>query len=138
MQKTKYGSTLAEDLLKQGMRVCFETIYTVYESLLAMVHCYSIYIILTNIDTLITLYLYVFMWNKINKTKIIDAINKTFLQITQVMEVARELTTILVRNDDLLGYQCNLLYFLKCLSLKSNILFNVINIVPQLKYKGIH
>ena len=72
----------------------------------------SIFIILTNVDTLITLYFYVCKWN-LKKTKIIDAINKTILQTTQVMEVARALTTVPINNDDLFGFQCNLLYFLK-------------------------
>lgn len=73
----------------------------------------SIFIILTNVDTLVTLYFYVYKWNKIKKTKTRDTINKTFLRITQFMEVAQTLTIILAKNDDLFGYQCNLLYFLK-------------------------
>jgi len=98
----------------------------------------SISIILTNLDTLITLYFYVFKWNnKINKMKIIDAINKTFLQITQVMEVARALTMILMENDERFGYQCNLLYFLKWLSVKIIHFVNVMDIVSQLKDKGL-
>ena len=59
----------------------------------------SIFVILTNVDTLITLYFYFCRWN-LKKRKIIEAINKAFDQITQVMEVARALTTILVKNDD--------------------------------------
>lgn len=34
------------------------------------------------------------------KKKTIDTINKTFIQITHVMEVARALTTVLEKNDD--------------------------------------
>lgn len=45
--------------------------------------------------------------------KIIDAINKKFLQITEVMEVARALTVVPMKNDGLFGYQQNLMYFLK-------------------------
>ena len=54
---------------------------------------------LTNVDILITLYFYVCRW-KLKKTKTINAINKTFLQITQVMEVARVVTTVPTKNDD--------------------------------------
>lgn len=60
-----------------------------------------------------THYFYVCIWNKIKKTKTIDAINKTFLQITQVMELSQALETVPEKNDYLFGYQCNLLYFLK-------------------------
>jgi flagellar basal body-associated protein FliL len=59
----------------------------------------SIFIILTNVDTLITLYFYFCRWN-LKKREKIEEINKTFVQITQVMEVARALTTILAKNDD--------------------------------------
>jgi len=44
MQEIKYGTTVAENLLQQSIRLGFETMCTVYKSLLAMVHCYSIYI----------------------------------------------------------------------------------------------
>jgi len=44
MQETKNGTTPANDLLQQGMTRGFETKYTFYESLHAIVHCYSIYI----------------------------------------------------------------------------------------------
>ena len=54
---------------------------------------------LTNIDTLITLYLYVCRW-KLKKMKTINAINKTFLQITQVMEVACAVIVVSTKNDD--------------------------------------
>ena len=42
--------------------------------------------------------------------KAIYAINKTFLQITQVMEVDLELVVGPAKNDDRFGYQCNLFY----------------------------
>ena len=35
-----------------------------------------------------------------NKKKSIDTMNKTFLKITQVMEVALAVTTIQAKNDD--------------------------------------
>jgi len=44
MQETKYGTTPIEELLHEGMRLNFEIMCIFYESLLAMVHCYSIYI----------------------------------------------------------------------------------------------
>lgn len=94
-----YGTTPTEKLFQQGIWLGFETICTFYESFIFMVHRYSIYIdvyylfqfiILTNVETLIRLYFYVCKWN-LKKTKTIDAINKKFLQITQVMEIARAL-----------------------------------------------
>jgi hypothetical protein len=61
----------------------------------------SIFIILTNPDTLITLSFYFCRWNHLKKRKTIEPINKTFDQITQVMEVAREcMTTVQTKNDD--------------------------------------
>ena len=59
----------------------------------------SIFIILTNVDRLITIYLYVCRWI-LKKKKIIEEINQTFRKITQGMEVDRVLTTILMKNDD--------------------------------------
>ena len=61
---------------------------------------YIIYfIILTNVNTLITLCFCVCRLN-MKKKKTIDAIKKTFVQINQVMEVARAVTTVPVKNDD--------------------------------------
>ena len=59
----------------------------------------EIFIIIMNVDTLITLYFYVCRWN-LKKKKTINIMNKKFLQITQVMEVARVVTTVLAKNDD--------------------------------------
>ena len=58
-----------------------------------------VFIILTNVYTLITIYFYVCRW-KVKKKKIINTVNKTFLKIIQVMEVARVVTTMPVKNDD--------------------------------------
>lgn len=44
MQEIKYGTMPPKYLLQQGMRLGFETMCTVYGSLLAMVHYYLIYI----------------------------------------------------------------------------------------------
>lgn len=44
MQETKYGTTPVEEMMQQGMTLGFETICMVYESLLSMVHCYSIHV----------------------------------------------------------------------------------------------
>lgn len=59
----------------------------------------SIFIMLTNVHKLITLHFYVCRW-KMKKMKTINAIKKTFLQITKVMEVARVVTSVLAKNDD--------------------------------------
>ena len=47
----------------------------------------AIFIILTNVYTFITVCFYVCRW-KVKKKKTINTVNKTFLKITQVMEVA--------------------------------------------------
>ena len=61
----------------------------------------SIFIILTNADTLITIYFYFCRWNHLKKRETIKPINKTFDQITQVMEVVWAcLTTVSTKNDD--------------------------------------
>ena len=59
----------------------------------------AIFIILTNVYTLITVYFYVCRWN-LKKKKTINTMNKKFLQITQVMGVAREMTSVSSKNDD--------------------------------------
>ena len=59
-----------------------------------------IFIISTNVDTVITLYLnYVFRL-KLKKKKTIEAIDKTFDQITQVMQVARAMRIVPMKDDD--------------------------------------
>lgn len=61
----------------------------------------SIFIILSNADTLITHSFYFCRWNHLKKRKTIEPINQPFKQITQVMEVAwARLTTIPTKNDD--------------------------------------
>ena len=59
----------------------------------------AIFIILTNVYTLISVYFYVCRW-KVKKKKTINAMNKTFLKITQVMEVALVVTVVQANNDD--------------------------------------
>ena len=59
----------------------------------------EIFIILTNVYTLISVYFYVCRW-KVKKKKTINTVNKTFLKITQVMEVALAVTSVPVKNDD--------------------------------------
>ena len=44
MQETKDGTVPTNELLKYGMKFGFEGIYIVHESILAMVHLFSIYI----------------------------------------------------------------------------------------------
>ena len=59
----------------------------------------EILIILTNVYTLISVYFYVCRW-KVKNKKTINVVNKTFLKITQVMEVALAVTTVQAKNDD--------------------------------------
>ena len=97
----------------------------------------AIFIILNNVDTLITLFFYVFRWN-LKKKKTINIMNKTFLQITQVMQVARAVTTIPMKNDDQYVWISKKgIVFFEIFVVKSNILFNVMDIVSKLKDKGI-
>ena len=59
----------------------------------------EIFIILTNVYTLIIVYFYVCRW-KVKKKKTINIVKKIFLKITQVMEVALAVTIVQVKNDD--------------------------------------
>ena len=107
MPETNYGATPTDEILKYGMLHGLERMYIVYESIVAMVHhffsiyidVYYLFIILTNVYTLITVYFYVCRW-KVKKKKTINVVNKTFLKITQVMEVALAVTTVQAKNDD--------------------------------------
>ena len=58
-----------------------------------------------------TIFFNVCRWNKTRKMKKIDAIKKTFLQMTQVTVVGRALTSVPTKNDDLFGYQCKMYFF---------------------------
>ena len=111
MQETKYGTTPIDEILKDGMVHGFERMCIVYESIVAMV-CHflfdlhwcilfniGIFIILTNVYTLILVYFYVCRW-KVKKKKTINVMNTTFLKITQVLEVALAVTVVQTKNDD--------------------------------------
>ena len=111
MQETKYGTVPTDEIFKDGMVHGFERMCIVYESIVAWCVIFlfylhwcilfniAIFIILTNVYTLISVYFYVCRW-KVKKKKTINAVNKTFLKITQVMEVAIALTTVRAKNDD--------------------------------------
>ena len=139
MQETKYGTTPIDEILKDGMLHGFERMCIVYESIVAMVcHFFSIYIdvyylilqfshwcilfniaifiILTNVYTLIIVYFYFCRW-KVKKKKTINTDNKTFLKITQVVEVALAVTTVQVKNDDHYVWisKQGVVFFEKCL-----------------------
>ena len=60
----------------------------------------AIFIILTNVYTLITVYFYVYRWKVKKIKKTINTVNKKFLKITQAMEVALAVTTVQAKNDD--------------------------------------
>ena len=59
----------------------------------------EIFIILTNVYTLITIYFYVCR-RKVKKKKTINTMKKTFLKITRVMEVARVVIAVQAKNND--------------------------------------
>ena len=65
--------------------------------------------------------------------------NKKFLKITQVMKVAQTMTIVQAKNDDHYVWisKQSILFFEIYMSMKSDILFNVMDIVFQLKDKGI-
>ena len=96
----------------------------------------AIFIILTNVYTIISIYFYVCRW-KVKKKKTMNTMNTTFLKITQVMELALAVTTVRAKIITMFGYQSKALYWLKYFSVKLDILFNVMDIVSQLKDKGI-
>ena len=93
MQETKYGTAATDEILKDGMVHGFEIMCIVYESIVVMVRYFSfrltliilfnieIFIILTNVYTLISVYFYVCRW-KVKKKKIMNTVNKKFLKIT--------------------------------------------------------
>ena len=64
---------------------------------------------------------------------------QNILKITQVMEVALAVTTVQVKNDDHYVWisKKGVLFFEIYMSVKLDILFNVMDIVSQLKDKGI-
>ena len=86
-----------KNVYHSGLNSCYAMFLFNLHSCLLFI---SIFIILTNVDTLITLYFYFCRWNHLKKRKTIETINKTFDQITKVMEVARALTTIPMKIDD--------------------------------------
>ena len=53
----------------------------------------------TIVDTLVTLYLFVYRW-KLEMRNTIEEMNKRFIQITQAMQVAWALTTVPTNNYD--------------------------------------
>ena len=59
----------------------------------------AILIILSNVYTIITIYFYVCRC-KVKKKETIKTLNKIYLKITQVMEVALAVTTVKAKNDD--------------------------------------
>ena len=77
---------------------CYDTSY-IFNLHWCILFNIAIFIILTNVYTLITIYFYVCRW-KVKKKKTINTVDKTFLKITQVMEVDLVVATIQVKNDD--------------------------------------
>ena len=98
----------------------------------------SIFIMLTNVDTIITLYFYVCRW-KLKKTKIVNAINKTFFpnhlshgsSSSSDNSSSEEWWSIYF---DISASHC--IFWNICLW-KSDFLFNVMGILSQSKDKGL-
>ena len=110
MQETKYGTVPTDEILKNGILHGWKNVYSSWvnccygTSFLFDLHWYilfniAIFIILTNVYTLISVYFYIFRW-KVKKKKTINTVNKTFLKITLIMEVALAVTTVQAKNDD--------------------------------------
>ena len=97
-----------------------------------------IFIIPKNVDTLIALYFYVCRW-KLKKREKIQEINKPFSHITQVMQVDWALKKVLVKSDDPYIFYVNAICctFWNNFLWKSYILYNVLDIVSQLKDNGL-
>ena len=89
----------------------------------------------TNADTLITLYLYVCRW-KLKARNTIKAINKTSVQITQVMQVAQALKTIPTKNDDQYNWMLMQVVVSFEIIICENQTFYIMDIVSQLKDNG--
>ena len=111
LQETKYGTAPTDQIFKYGMLHGFKRMCIAYESIVTMVrHFFSIYIDIYYLILQFSLFspIYIlslqFIFNvcrwKLKKNKTIKTVKKTFLKITQVMEVARAVTTIQAKNDD--------------------------------------
>ena len=110
MKETKYGTTPTNEMLKYGMKFGFQRMCIVHESIIAMVrHFFSIYIdvyyLILQFSLFSPMYIkslqFIFMfvdrrWRRRKQS----TPYKTFLKITQVMEVAHVVATIQVKNDD--------------------------------------
>ena len=77
MQAKKYGTVPTNEILKDDMVHGFERMCVVYGSIVVMVRHFSFQF-----------------------TLMINIVNKTFLKITQVMELALVVTTVQAKNDD--------------------------------------
>ena len=86
------------------------------------------------VDRLKTLYVYVCGW-KLKKRQKIETINKTFDQMTRVMQVAWALIAFTTKNDDpyILDVNASCCIFWNKFLLKLNILYNILDIVSQFK-----
>ena len=109
MQETKYGTAPIDNLEIWNVTWFWKNVYSLWvnccngTSFLFDLHwCIlfniAIFIILTNVYTIITIYFYVFRW-KVKKNKTINTVKKTFPKITQVMEVAQVVTIVQAKND---------------------------------------
>jgi hypothetical protein len=100
--------------------------------------CISFFIILNNVETFLTQYLYFCRWN-LKKRKTIEEINKSLFQITQVMEVARALKKVPAKNDDqYIWISMQVVVFFEIIVCESQtFFFNVMKIVSRLKENGL-
>ena len=112
---------------------------TSFFNLYSCILCILIFIILNNVDTLRTIYFYVCRWN-LKKRKTIKVVNKTFGQITQLMQVDRALIRVPTKNDrSIFIFYVNASWciFWNISLWKVDILYNVLNIVSKLKDNGL-
>ena len=123
-----YGTVPTDKILKDGILHGFERMCIVYESIVAMVcHFFSIYIdvyyLILQFSLFSPIYIhslefifYVCRW-KVKKKKTINTMKKTFLKITQIMEVALAVITVQAKNEDHYVWisKKGVVFFEKCL-----------------------
>ena len=107
-----HGTWFWKNIYSLWVNFCYDTsfLFNLHWCILFNI---AIFIILTNVYTLISVYFHVCRW-KVKKKKTINTANKTFLKITQVMEVALAMTAVQAKNDDhYVWISKKVLYFLK-------------------------
>ena len=125
-----HGTWFWKNVYSLWVNCCYGTSFFFFDLHWCILIDIEIFIILTNVYTLILVYFYVCRW-KVKKKKTNNVVNKTFLKITQVIEVSLAVTLVQANNDDHYVWTSKeaILFFEIYISVKSDILFNVMDIV---------